>query len=264
MASISIRLEQDKEKEKKRRRSALLISLLIALSILLWMYFTRIIFPEQEPEFSYGMEVSYGLDDQGGGSETIPIEEIYNDAEDLENDPNENSDPNQEAVEDVATSDISDSPLPDTKKKQEQDKRKQQEEKEKTTTKGSGNTTGSGEGNDDNATGKKGNENGIDKRGLYEGKGGTGANANIAGWRWEAPPQVRDNSRETGTITFKVKVDADGYVFDAKVIAPTTVSRSVVAVYEQEVYNLIFVPTADNASPPPVSSGTITFIIKSR
>ncbi|MES2797574.1 MAG: hypothetical protein V4683_16520 [Bacteroidota bacterium] len=136
-------------------------------------------------------------------------------------------------------------------------------------TKGTTSTPG-GNNNGDGAKGEvgdKGDPNGKVDAPLYSGKpggGGTGSgnSLNLTGWTWSKKPVVNDNSDETGTIKFEIKVDDQGEVLSVKVLS-TTVSRSVVNLYKQAIEKVSFVPTGSGARSA-VSTGTINIKINPR
>lgn len=138
--------------------------------------------------------------------------------------------------------------------------------KEGTSDKLAGNNNGDKPG----AVGDQGNPEGkLEAKALYGtpgggGGGGTGgASYNIRGWNWDSKPQVKDNSDESGRIVFQVKIDEDGRIISV-VPVEKTLSPAVVAFYKKEVEKLTFSPTSENTVPAPISTGTITFIIKSK
>lgn len=121
-------------------------------------------------------------------------------------------------------------------------------------------------GDDVNATGDKGNEEGtLDARTLYGDKGGGGGAPalNISGWYWDEAPNKKDASNENGLVEFSFEVDNEGYVGNIKVIK-STVSPSVANFYKDQLQKVTFSQTNPNATPLPRTKGTITFIIKSR
>lgn len=136
---------------------------------------------------------------------------------------------------------------------------------------GSNGTAGRGAGvggnnNGDNASGvgDKGNPEGkVDAKSLYGAPGGTGSGVslNISGWGLGSRPQVDDDSDETGKIVFQIKVDDRGDILSVRTME-TTVSAAVVEVYKRAVQRVRLVPKSSVT--PPVSTGTITFIIKSK
>lgn len=150
------------------------------------------------------------------------------------------------------------------------------------------NDGGSGNGTSGTSNKPTGNNNGDkpgtvgdqgDRRGTLEGKalygdpgsgGGNGSgngsgtgSYNITGWVPDFKPKVVDNSSEEGIVKFRVKIDDQGNLLSVTIIEKT-VSQAVAEIYKKEVEKLTFSSTSDNPSPAPTSSGTITFIIKSR
>jgi protein TonB len=115
-------------------------------------------------------------------------------------------------------------------------------------------------------TGDMGKKNGNpDVRGIYDGnpgKGSGGSSLDMAGWRWENKPIVRDDSNEEGKIVFEVKVDEDGNIISVKKLEGS-VSPALVKKYQKEVESLSFTRTSggNNGSG---ATGRITFIISSK
>ncbi|MBC8111015.1 MAG: hypothetical protein H7Y04_08150 [Verrucomicrobia bacterium] len=154
----------------------------------------------------------------------------------------------------------------------------------KKSTSAEGKNTGgnANEGNDPGKTGNKGKTEGDLNGRAYFGKkgsgggntggsgggdgngnGGGGASMNVPGWKWTKRPDPKENSDETGKIVFTVKIDDEGNVLSCTV-REATVSPSVIAVYKKELLeNTQFQPD-NTGTPAPVSTGTITFIIKSK
>lgn len=104
----------------------------------------------------------------------------------------------------------------------------------------------------------------LDARALY-GKpgGGDGASLQLAGWIWDFLPEPDDQSQENGRIVFEIVIDEQGELIAVKTIEKT-VSPQVEKIYKSEVEKLTFSTTSDNTIPAPRSTGTITFIIRSR
>jgi len=107
----------------------------------------------------------------------------------------------------------------------------------------------------------------IDQRAIYGSQGtntgdSEGANLAMAGWIWDFQPKPDDTSDESGKIIYKITVDQDGYLVKIETVT-STVSPTVERTYRSAVEKLTFSKTADYKTAP-VSSGTITFIIKSR
>ena len=103
----------------------------------------------------------------------------------------------------------------------------------------------------------------VDERALYNTSNGSeGASLTMAGWGWDSPPKPNDSSDESGKIIYQVTIDRDGYILKINLMQ-STVSPSVEAVYRRSVEQLTFSKTSGYKSAP-TSSGTITFIIKTR
>ncbi|TAF75327.1 MAG: hypothetical protein EAZ53_06155 [Bacteroidetes bacterium] len=148
---------------------------------------------------------------------------------------------------------------------------------EKTTNSGSqtnGTATEGGNNNGDKTgkIGDQGNPNGdINAKALYgnpgeggDGKGGKGGAAlDMAGWKWEKLPKIKDdNEDENGKLVFQITIDEQGEIISIKTLEKT-VSPAVEKLYKQEVEKLTFSKT-DGKIPPTTSTGKITFIIKSK
>ena len=107
----------------------------------------------------------------------------------------------------------------------------------------------------------------LDQRAIYGSQGkntgeAEGANLSLSGWVWDFKPSPKDTSDETGKIVYKIVVDSDGYLIKIETVT-STVSPSVERKYRQEVEKLTFSKTADYRSAP-VSTGTVTFIIRTK
>ncbi len=121
------------------------------------------------------------------------------------------------------------------------------------------------QGDNANKTGDKGNPEGkLDARALYGTQGGgNGASLDMTGWMWDFIPKPNDPTTESGRIVFEVKVDDQGEIIGVKTVEKT-VSSTVEKIYRQAVEQLTFSRTSDNTVPASVSTGRITFILKSR
>nr|WP_293838456.1 hypothetical protein [uncultured Arsenicibacter sp.] len=123
---------------------------------------------------------------------------------------------------------------------------------------------GNNNGDDASGVGDKGHPDGKIDRGQFYGQpGGTGSGVSfdVSGWSLASRPNVNDDSDETGKIVFQLKVDSSGDIVSVRQVQ-STVSPAVVEVYRKAVQRLRLVPKSSSA--PPVSTGTITFIIKSK
>ena len=107
----------------------------------------------------------------------------------------------------------------------------------------------------------------IDKRAIYGRQGsntGTteGASLALAGWIWDVEPNPADDSPEVGKVMYNIVVDQEGYLVSIETIT-STVSPAVERKYRRAVEKLRFSKTSDY-KPATLSTGTLTFIIKSR
>lgn len=123
----------------------------------------------------------------------------------------------------------------------------------------------SGQGNEKDKAGDAGDPAGsVDARALYgtQGGGGGGPALEISGWMWDQAPNRRDASNENGRIVFEFKIDDEGYVISIRTLE-TTVSPQVLQFYKDQLQGITFSQT-NSAAPPPVTTGKVTFVIKSR
>ena len=114
-------------------------------------------------------------------------------------------------------------------------------------------------------TGDQGDPEGqIDARALY-GKvgGGDGVSISMTGWTPDFAPKPNDTSDESGKIVFEIKIDDQGEIISVRTVE-TSVSPAVEKIYREEVEKLTFSPSSTNTIPAPVSTGKITFLIKSK
>ncbi|WP_421895055.1 hypothetical protein [Marinoscillum sp.] len=288
------------EKEKKYRKIGWFTSILVQVIMLILFYFL-VAWKEPFPPIpSYGIELSFGIEDAGSGEKPLsnptPIEEPEEETEEVSSEePSE--DPLEEAAEfqDEVLEEITEptevplveTPTPDVveekvtekpraeKPKEEVKEAKpvsQPKEAEKVTketlnpaatmpkTEGDPNNT-KGEQKEKGAEGKE--EGSIDGRALMGEQGSAeGASLQMAGWVWDVKPNPKDASSESGKIVYRIKVDSDGYLTGIELVS-STVSPVVERYYRQSVERLSFTKTNDY-SPAPISSGTITFIIRSK
>lgn len=121
------------------------------------------------------------------------------------------------------------------------------------------------QGDDVDVEGDKGDEKGsIDSRALYGSQGGGGGPLlELSGWTWDFEPNPRDTSNENGKIVFEIKIDDRGEIISVRTLEKA-VSPEIERIYKQEVESLTFSPMSSNTRPAPVSTGKITFIIRSK
>ena len=120
------------------------------------------------------------------------------------------------------------------------------------------------QGDKTNKTGDQGDKDGsVDARALYgKSGGGGGSSLEMTGWMWDASPDPKENTSESGKIVFEVIIDDRGEITSAKPIS-YTVSASLVRIYQAEVEKLTFSKTSSGPAPPS-SKGKITFVITSK
>ncbi len=107
----------------------------------------------------------------------------------------------------------------------------------------------------------------VDERAIYGSQGtnegeSEGANLALTGWIWDFKPRPDDTSDQSGKIVYEIVVDSDGELRSIKTKI-STVSPIIERKYRREVEKLTFSKTADYKAAD-LSTGTITFIIKSR
>ncbi|MGD1961567.1 MAG: hypothetical protein ACFB2Y_22110 [Fulvivirga sp.] len=291
------------EKENRNEKVSMLMSLGIH-GLLLILFLFILAWREPDPPLpEYGIELNFGLSDAGTGDvqpETPPNqntseeeaapEELPEEAvEEIE----ETSEPVEEAAEPVeevikTVDNTQDSPDVVPEVQQEEPKPVVEEEKKEEEKKleakpvenkepqnpADGAKGDEGESNEAEAAnqgdnideiGDKGDPEGtLDSRALYGNPGGGGGSAlDMSGWMWDFEPKPDDTSSETGRIVFEIKVDDQGEILSVRRLE-STVSPTVEKIYRQEVEKLTFSKTSSNAIVAPISTGKITFVIKSK
>ncbi|MBB6460526.1 hypothetical protein [Flammeovirga kamogawensis] len=115
------------------------------------------------------------------------------------------------------------------------------------------------------AKGDQGSKHGtVNADALMDSKGGSGGSAlNMPGWNWIDPPNVVDDSHETGKIVFEIQVDDFGEVISVKTLF-RSVTKQVVDKYKSAVEQLAFEPTSTEGVGSSITAGRITFIIRSK
>ena len=129
-----------------------------------------------------------------------------------------------------------------------------------------GGSSSNNNGNKPGTVGDMGKVNGNpDVRGIYDGnpgKGKGGSSLDMAGWRWDSKPLVRDESSEEGKIVFEVKVDEEGNIISVRPLEKS-VSPALVRKYQKEVESLSF-SRSSGGNNGQGATGRITFIITSK
>jgi outer membrane biosynthesis protein TonB len=267
--------------EKRNSRIGLLVSLLIHGLLVLLCVFALAWKRQIPPPPEYGMEVNFGLDDQGfgdvqnfnpPGEEPSPQQNQSTPAEPQEQNQTE-SQPEAEPekiITGVEETVNLETPKNEPKKTevapvQNPNPAKKPSAESLFPSEKQGNANNNN-GNKPGTVGDMGNPKGDpDVRGIYEGnpgKGRGGSSLDMAGWRWDSKPSVNDESDEEGKIVFQIKVDGDGTIISVNVLEKT-VSPAIVQKYRREVESLTFSRTA-GGNDGEGATGRITFIITSK
>ena len=282
------------EKEERDKKIGLAVSIGIhALLALLFVFIMA--WREPNPPYpEYGIVLNFGMDAAGSGDiqpETPPTDETETveestPEENTEETPSEEvSDPVEEVVEESAVT-TQESPVTVPEVKEEKKVEEPKEEKKEPVKKPSETkpveekqeerkvesafpakdpaTSTAGQGDKDE-TGDQGDPEGeLDERALYGTQGGGGGSSfNLEGWNWDWIPKPQDTSNENGRLVFEIKVNADGEIISVRTIE-RSVSPAIEKIYRSEVEKLTFSRKTSGGTPPPISTGTITFVIKSK
>ena len=279
--------------EKKNKRVGMIVSLTVHTLLLLFFAFL-IAWQEPDPPLpEYGIELNFGIDESGTGEvqPETPVKQIENKeetkTEEIQPDESPAEEPEPEVIDKLAVEEVTEVFEDDESEDVVQEKTETDVVEEKMVKeepvpaepevkaeenevvpendKGEKNVPDTAnQGDKTDKTGDQGDEHGvIDARALY-GKpgGGGGSSLELAGWIWDFKPKPNDTSNEVGRIVFEIKIDEQGEIISIKTLEKT-VSPSIEKIYKTEVEKLTFSKT-DNLPPAPISTGKITFIIKSK
>ncbi len=279
--------------EKKNKRVGMIVSLTVHTLLLLFFAFL-IAWQEPDPPLpEYGIELNFGIDQSGTGEvqPETPVKQIENKEEtkieEIQPDESPAEEPEPEVIDKLAVEEVTEVFEDDESEDVVQEKTETDVVEEKMVKeepvpaepevkaeenevvpendKGEKNVPDTAnQGDKTDKTGDQGDEHGvIDARALY-GKpgGGGGSSLELAGWMWDFKPKPNDTSNEVGRIVFEIKIDEQGEIISIKTLEKT-VSPSIEKIYKTEVEKLTFSKT-DNLPPAPISTGKITFIIKSK
>lgn len=286
--------------EEKNRKIGLIVSGAFHMLLLLAFLFI-IAWKEPDPPIpQYGIELNFGLDNVGSGAvqpetpvEQTPVEEeaapeevpeetteeVVEETETIEEttettpETTQTTDNTQESPDVVEqTPEVKEEVVEQPKEKQEQPKATEKETQTETPESGAQGESGennevqnANQGDNNDKVGDKGDEQGtLDSRALYgEAGGGGGSSLEMTGWTWDFKPKPNDTSNENGRIVFEIKIDDQGEIISVRTIE-RSVSPAVEKVYRAEVEKLTFSKTSDNTLTAPISTGKITFVIKSK
>lgn len=273
------------DRERKNKSIALAVSVGIHALILVAFLFLMAWRAPNPPYPEYGIELNFGLDNQGGG-EVQPEENVGVPEQPDETKPDEVVPEKVDEVskveetqsEVVTTKQESPVSVKEVKKEVEQPKKEEQAKETKVTTpakeepiKAEKNPT-SGEtstshGDDPGKQGDKGNPEGkLDAKALYGkqgGGGGDGFDLSMSGWAWASTPKIpKLPDNEDGRIVFEIECDEDG-----EIIGITTQERGLSPKAEQllkdEIRKNSLIRTS-GGKVPERSRGRVVFLLKSK
>lgn len=278
-------MDKRDQKEEKNKRIGWLTSVGIQLALLILFYFL-IAWREPSPPIpEYGIELGFTSSAGATSSasqanqiqEETESEEIIEEAEQVEEEITEEvvqETTTQEVVDhtETLTQEVEDVPVVEKKleKKAEKVVKEEPNEKKKPAVDQravmpptSSDTDGD---NEKKSDGREENQK-VDERGLMGEQGNNtgsneGASLSLSGWIWDFKPKPNDTSDQSGKIVYRIVVDQDGYLVKIETVT-STVSPAVERKYREAVQKLTFTKTGDNRSAS-LSTGTVTFIIKSR
>lgn len=251
--------------------------------VMLILFYFLIAWKEPFPPIpSYGIELSFGLEETGQGEIAPGTPEPQEETEETEEVAEEQP---EEVIEEIPTEaveeseveevPVSETPSPDVVEEKKEvtpppvkETKPEQEVKEEvlpppnTTTESETVSPSQGTTTEPGDEGKK--EGVVDDRALYGSQGGgeNGASLQMAGWTWDSPPNPNDQSDETGKIVYEITIDDEGYIITI-VLKSSTVSPEIQRLYRESVGKLTFSKNSEY-KPAPTSSGTITFLIQTK
>lgn len=284
------------QEEKKNKTIAMVTSLGIHGALLLAFIFMVAWRPPNPPLPTIGLEVNFGMDDQGTGlvQPKEPVgsqgtQTVEPDQPETQEEVEQTPQPTEVVPDEPEVVSKIESPVVVPEKKKEEPKPekpvvKEQPKKEETekpkvnqdavfkpntpqnessnkSTDGKAGTAGS-HGDDVNKAGDKGNPEGsLDAKSLYgnPGGGGGGPKLDLAGWNWDRMPKPEIGKSESGRIVFEIKVDENGDIVNIKTLERSA-SIDAERACRAELQRLTF-SKQGGANVPPISTGTITFVI---
>ncbi len=284
------------EQEKRNRRAGLLTSLGIHAAVLAVLFFVVAWRAPDPPLPEYGIELNFGLDDQGGG-EIQPDKPVGDEGEshlpESVDQPTEatseeadksNEEPAAEAAEQAVSK--TESPVtvkeekkvtPPAKEPVKTETQPVKKDAAETASKEAPKVTApadatkkgdaASQGDEPGKTGDKGSAEGtLDAKALYGtpgGAGGTGTGLQMTGWNWaEDPtiPELPDN--ENGRIIFEIKCDANG-----DITAIETIERTLSPRAEQLLKDMIrknSLVRTSGGKVPEESKGRFVFVLRTK
>ncbi len=286
------------EQEKKHRNIGLWTSIGVHAVLFLVLFFVVAWRAPDPPLPEYGIELNFGLDDQGTG-DVQPDEAVGDAGESVtaetvtEPIPEQNNETAAETSEPAEEKEVTpvpskaESPVTVKEKKTAVAESKETAEAQAKTPKketpvttpaetskevvaqdASKQGTAASHGDDANKTGDKGSEQGtLDAKALYGtpggGGGGTGMNLQMAGWAWaDNPtiPQLPDN--ENGKVVFEIECDETG-----EITRITSLERTLSPRAEQLLKDMIrknSLVRTSGGKIPERSTGKLVFVLRTK
>jgi len=276
----------ESKQEQKNKRIAVATSIGVHMALLVVLMFTVAWRAPNPPLPEYGIELNFGMDMQGSGE--VQPEEPVGDNADQQDEGSSDPEPDEAKEATPAEPDVvtkQESPVVVEKKEEvkpaEKPEPKQEEKKvepvkpkeevktvykpttdNKTTVAKEG-KTGS-QGDDQGKTGDKGNPQGsLDAKALYgkQGGGDGGPSVELSGFKW-GEIKVKDVPDDaTGKYVFEIKVNREGQIESIKPLLRGT-SLEAEEILKSVIEKIEFTATGSNL--PELSTGKITFVIRSR
>ncbi|NOT76138.1 MAG: cell envelope integrity protein TolA [Cyclobacteriaceae bacterium] len=290
----------DQEKEKKNKRIGFLISLGIHSAIFIILFFLMAWRAPDPPLPEFGVELNFGMDDQGSG-EVQPETPVGSDTDQIDETQDKPAESQPEEVKQEVKEDIkdekaiekavSDEPSPvvvkeekkkEVKKEIVKDKPvekpketviaeyKKEVKKDPSTSDASKKGKEGNQGDDKDKVGDKGSEEGtLEAKALYgnqgggNGGGGNGFGLSMAGWKWASDPkrpELPDN--ENGKVVFEIECDENGDITSIKTLE-RSLSPKAEQILKDEIRNNSLERTSGGRAPER-SKGKIIFILKTK
>jgi outer membrane biosynthesis protein TonB len=288
----------DPKQEKKNRNVGLWTSLGVHAGLFLVLFFVIAWRAPDPPLPEYGIELNFGLDDQGSGdiqpdepageagqsvtsetvAEQVPEQQSETPAEISETAEEKEVTPVPSKTESPVSVKEAKKPVAESKEAAKAEAKTPTKEstvtapsettketaKEEATRKGEA----ASQGDDTNKTGDKGSEQGtLDAKALYGtpggGGGGTGMNLQMSGWTWaDEPsiPQLPDN--ENGRVVFEIECDENG-----DITGITTLERTLSPKAEQLLKDMIrknALVRTSGGKVPERSRGKLVFVLRTK
>ncbi len=274
--------------EQKNKRIAGITTIGLHGLLIVFLFFAVGWRAPNPPYPQYGIELNFGLDDQGSG-EIQPLEPVGSvpeaSADQKQDEPKHDETPlkaESKQAEQLTAKDNDAVAVKDVKKAEAPALVKSKETTVENTavsettkpavvykkpsaevSDGKAGQPGS-HGDDVNKAGDKGSPQGtLDAKALYgkPGGGGGGSSLSLSGWQWDEIPEPKIPGNESGgRVVFEIKVDALGEIISIKTLE-RSVSLETENICRREIEKLTFSKTGTNV--PSVSTGKITFIVRS-